>query len=158
MATKKKSSSKSDRVYLREVEIRYRKRRVSGDAALGRPFRGAEKVVSLFSDMQNESKEKMVTLYLDTKYRVMCYEMVALGNLNAIFLRPMEVFRTAFAINASSAIVIHNHPSGDPKPSPDDRALTKTLRRMSSDMGLDFLDHIIIAEDGYYSFAEHGKM
>ncbi len=70
----------------------------------------------------------------------------------------MEVFRTSFPVNAHGAIVVHNHPSGDPRPSADDKELTKTLARMASDMGLSFDDHIIIGEGRYYSFAEHGLL
>jgi DNA repair protein RadC len=144
--------------YLREIEIKYKKRKVSADAAIDKPIRGIKQILELFSDLQNETKEKMLTLLLDKKGRILCFEFVALGSLNAIYLRPMEVFRTAFPVNAHAAIVIHNHPSGDPSPSQDDKKLTKTLVRMANDMGLKFLDHVIIGDGDYYSFAEDDKL
>ncbi len=144
--------------YLREIEIHYRKRQVPDKAALAKPLLETQQVINLFADLQNETKEKMLTLFLDSKNRILCFEIVGIGTLHAIYVRPMEVFRTAFLVNAYVAIVIHNHPSGDPTPSSADKELTKVLTRMASDMGLVFLDHIIIAEDGYYSFCEDGKL
>lgn len=144
--------------YLREIEIRYRKRKVTAEDAVGKPIEAAKQVVDLFADLQNEAKEKLLTIHLDAKNCILCYEVVALGSLNAIYARPMEVFRTAFPVNAHAAIVVHNHPSGDPAPSPEDKALTKTLARMAGDMGLAFHDHIIIGAEDYYSFAEDGLL
>lgn len=143
--------------YLREIEIKYKKRKAATDV-IGKSIHEVEQIVKLFSDLQNESKEKIITINLDAKCKILCFEVVALGSISSLYTRPMEVFRTAFSVNANAAIVIHNHPSGDPSPSPDDEKFTKKLLRMSQDMGLVFLDHIIIGEDCYYSFAEHGKL
>ncbi len=157
--SRNRAKAKAKRVvYLREVELRYRKRKVTDAAAIGKPIRAAEQVVDLFTDLQSEAKEKLLTIHLDTKNRILCFEVVAMGSLKAIYMRPMEVFRTSFPVNAHGAIVVHNHPSGDPRPSADDKALTKTLIRMASDMGLSFDDHIIIGDGRYYSFAEHGLL
>ncbi len=151
-------TKKKDVTYLREIEIKYKRRKVTTDSAVGKAIRGAEQVVELFSDLQNESKEKMITLNLDAKAKILCFEVVAVGTVNILYSRPMEIFRTAFPVNAYAAIVVHNHPSGDPSPSLDDEKLTQKLLNMSKDMGLLFYDHIIIGEDGYYSFAENGKL
>ena len=150
-------AKKNDISYLREIEIKYKKRKSSSGEA-NKPIRAAEQVVELFSDLQNESKEKMIAINLDAKCRILCFEVVAIGSVSSLYTRPMEVFRTAFPVNAHGAIVIHNHPSGDPSPSQDDEKFTQKLLNMSNDMGLVFFDHIIIGEDGYYSFAEHGKL
>jgi len=155
--SRKKAKAKAV-VYLREVELRYRKRKVTDAAAIGKPIKAAKQVVDLFADLQNEAKEKLLTIHLDTKNRILCFEAIAMGSLNAIYMRPMEVFRTSFPVNAHGAIVVHNHPSGDPRPSANDKALTKTLARMADDMGLSFDDHIIIGAGRYYSFAEHGLL
>ena len=148
---------KNDITYLREIEIKYKKRKVTADM-IGKPIHQAKQVVDLFSDLQNESKEKMITLNLDAKSKILCFEVVAVGTVAALYSRPMEAFRTAFPVNAYAAIVVHNHPSGDPSPSPDDEEFTQKLVNMSQDMGLLFYDHIIIGEDRYYSFAEHGRL
>lgn len=161
--TKKKAGSKNRAkakkiVYLREAELRYRKRKVTDAAMIGKRIKAAKQVVDLFGDLQNEAKEKLLTIHLDAKNRILCFEVVAMGSLNAIYMRPMEVFRTSFPVNAHGAIIVHNHPSGDPKPSVSDKAPTKTLIRMAGDMGLSFDDHIIIGDGRYYSFAEHGLL
>jgi len=144
-------------VYLREIEIRYKKKRVSKKAVDG-CITCPEDVVNLFHGLQDETKEKMITINLDSKNKILCFEVVAIGSLNSIYLRPMEVFRTAFPVNAYGAMVLHNHPSGDPTPSKEDINFTGCLNRMARDMGLKFLDHIIIGSDGYYSFKEHGQI
>ena len=100
----------------------------------------------------------MIALHLDTKNKIICFEVVALGSLNAIYLRPMEVFRSSFAVNAHAAIVIHNHPSGDPAPSEQDKGLTDKLAELAKNMGMVFHDHIIIGEDSYFSFADEGLL
>jgi DNA repair protein RadC len=86
------------------------------------------------------------------------FEVVAIGSINSIHVRPMEVFRTAFPVNAQGAVVLHNHPSGDPTPSEADNAFTSKLNRLAQDMGLQFIDHIIIGKDSYYSFKERTNL
>ena len=78
--------------------------------------------------------------------------------MNSFYVRPMEVFRTAFPVNAYGAIVNHNHPSGDPTPSEEDALFTQKLVRLANDMGLEFVDHIIVGSKGYFSFREHGLL
>ena len=75
---KKKAAAKNKGkavVYLREVELRFRKRKVTDKSAVGRPIRAAQQVVALFADMQNEAKEKLITIHLDTKNRILCFEV-----------------------------------------------------------------------------------
>ena len=156
-ATPKKSRSQTKkRTYLREVQIRFKKKRVKDGSPVGKAAMDAEQVAALFADLQNDRKEKLLTLNLDAKNRILCFEVIAMGSVDAIYGRPMETFRTAFPVNANGAIVVHNHPSGDPTPSPADIRYTKTLQRMAKDMGLLFHDHIIIGDETYYSFADEG--
>ena len=96
----------------------------------------------------------MIAINLDIKHKILCFEVVAIGSIKSIYARPMEVFRTAFPVNAYGAVVLHNHPSGDPTPSKSDKDFTKKLNRLALDMGLKFIDHIIIGKNGYYSFKE----
>ena len=147
-------SSESKPTYLREVQITSKKKRVKNGSPVGKEVIDAQQVYELFQDLQNEQKEKMITLHLDAKNNIICFELAALGSLNAIYLRPMEVFRSSFAVNANAAIVIHNHPSGDPGPSGPDKELTEKLAELSKNMGMTFYDHIIIGEGEYFSFAD----
>lgn len=155
MANPKKTANPT---YLREIEIRFKKKRMSSKLSVGKPIVDAKQVYNLFRDLENEQKEKMITLHLDLKNKIICFEVVALGSLDAIYVRPMEILRSSFAVNAHAAVIIHNHPSGDPSPSENDKKVTKKLLQMSKDMGLLFIDHIIIGEDGYYSFSEKGLL
>jgi len=143
--------------YLREIELRYKTTAIESDA-VGRPVSSSGAVAELFSDLQNETKEKFIVVNLDTKNKILCFEVVAIGSVSTIYMRPMEVFRTSILVNATSAIVMHNHPSGDCEPSQSDIEFTKKLCRISKDLGLTLWDHLIIGVGEYYSFADNGLM
>lgn len=145
-------------VYLREVEIRYKKQRVKKNSGVHKSLTRPNEVVALFRDLENETKEKLITINLDSQYKILCFEVVGIGAVNSFYVRPMEVFRTAFPVNAYGAIVIHNHPSGDPTPSEEDALFTQKLVRLANDMGLEFVDHIIVGSKSYFSFREHGLL
>lgn len=138
--------------YLREIEIKYKYKKVE-DKVIGNKVINASTIVKLFSDLQNDSKEKLITVNLDSRNKILCFEVVAIGSVSAIYLRPMEVFRTTIPINASGILIIHNHPSGDPTPTKEDHGFMEKLIRITNDLGLKLHDHIIIGLEQYYSFA-----
>ncbi len=153
-ATKKKTSEPT---YIREIELRFKKRRVKDNDVSGVPLVSAERVAELFRDMQNEAKEKLIAIALDTKLKILCFEVVSIGSVHAVYARPGEMTRTTFMVNASRFIVVHNHPSGDPSPSGPDEDFTYELASLGEMAGMPLEDHIIIGEgDSYYSFAEAG--
>lgn len=156
--SKTRAALKSKPTYLREVLIHYKKKKVQADSPVGKSIKGAKEVVRLFSDMQDEGKEKLISVSLDAKLKIICYEVVALGSAHAIYTRPMEAIRSAITLNAYAIILVHNHPSGDPSPSKEDKAFTAKLTKSTRDLGLVFQDHIIIGQDGYFSFDEKGLM
>ena len=127
-------------------------------SAVGKRIKGAKQVADLFADLQNEAKEKLITISLDTRQKIICFEIVSLGSLNTVYARPAELVRASIMVNAYGVIIIHNHPSGDPKPSKHDINLTTKLLRSCDDLGIEFHDHIIIGDDSYYSFAEQGLL
>jgi len=143
--------------YLREVELRYKTTEIESDI-VGQPISDSRAVAELFSDLQNETKEKFIVINLDIKNKILCFEVVAIGSIATIQMRPMEVFRTSILVNAASAIVMHNHPSGDSEPSKSDIEFTKKLCRISKDLGLTLWDHLIIGAGEYCSFADKGLM
>jgi DNA repair protein RadC len=101
--------------------------------------------------------ERFGLLSLDTKHRVIGWDVVSVGSTDAAVVQPRDVFRTACLQNATSIIVAHNHPSGDPTPSPDDTVLTTRLRQAGALIGITVLDHIIVGDEGrYFSFNEQG--
>lgn len=98
--------------------------------------------------------EQFVALYLDSKNRVIRAEIVSSGTLGASLVHPRELYAPAIEARAAALIVGHNHPSGDPAPSPEDRTVTQRLRDAGELLGIAMLDHVIVTADGpVYSFA-----
>src|SRR5262245_39040867 len=102
--------------------------------------------------------EQFGVVLLDSKLRVTRPSVVVVGSLNSAIVEPREVFREA-ALGAASAIVVfHNHPSGDPRPSPEDVELTQRLAAAGVVMGIELVDHIILGDSTYWSFKEAGDL
>jgi DNA repair protein RadC len=80
----------------------------------------AENVFELFRDLAQEAKENFVALHLDAKNRIICFDKVSIGSLNASIVHPREVYKTALLSSAAAVLFIHNHPSGDTAPSRED--------------------------------------
>ena len=93
---------------------------------------------------------------LDTKNRIIGVHLVYQGGLNATVIRLADCFREAVRANAASLILIHNHPSGNPEPSPEDRQLTEEAGRVGDLLGIDLLDHLIIGRPGFVSLRQRG--
>ena len=102
--------------------------------------------------------EQFGLVLLDTKHRVLRTAVLAVGSLNTTIVQPREVFREATLGGAAAVVVFHNHPSGDPSPSPDDVELTRRLSAAGVVMGIDVVDHIILADVRYWSFKEQGHV
>jgi DNA repair protein RadC len=95
---------------------------------------------------------------LDTQHRLVRDITVTRGLLNSSLVHPREVFREAIAECAAALILVHNHPSGDPTPSPDDRAVTSQLVSAGALLGIPVHDHVVIGHGRYCSFAEAGLL
>ncbi len=102
--------------------------------------------------------EQFGVLMLDTKHRVIRTSVLSVGTLDASLVHPREVFRAAADCRAAAVVLFHNHPSGDPSPSADDLALTKRLVDAGVLMGIEVLDHLVLADAKYYSFKEAGRI
>ena len=102
--------------------------------------------------------EQFGVVLLDTKHRVLRTSVLAVGTLNATVVEPRDVFREATLGAAAAIVVFHNHPSGDPSPSPDDVDLTRRLAAAGVLMGIDLVDHLILGDVRYYSFKESGRL
>jgi DNA repair protein RadC len=107
-------------------------------------------------EMEKEKRELFVVILQDTKGYVICHEVVAIGTLSQALVHPREVFYPAIRHKAASLILAHNHPSGDPTPSPEDHELTKLLVEAGRLMGLPIQDHLIIGHQTYTSFRQKG--
>lgn len=101
---------------------------------------------------KGEAKEHFIALYLDTKNKVVKEETISIGTLNTAIVHPREIFKTAIKENANSMILVHNHPSGDPTPSNEDKTTTEKLFQAGELLNIKMLDHVIIGNGKYYSF------
>ncbi len=106
--------------------------------------------------LTHRDREAFVVMPIDTKNWIVGVHIVAIGALDNVSVHPREVFKFAVLKNAANIIVAHNHPSGDPIPSPADRALTRRLSEAGEILGIPLLDHLIIGEraEEVYSFQE----
>jgi DNA repair protein RadC len=106
----------------------------------------------------SQSTEQFGVVLLDTKHRVIRTTVIALGTLNSTVVEPRDVFREAAVGRAAAILVFHNHPSGDPTPSPEDADLTRRLVAAGVLMGIDVVDHVILGDARYCSFKEMGRL
>ncbi len=102
--------------------------------------------------------ERFGIVLLDTKHRIVRTKIVSVGTLDSTVVHPREVFREAAAASAAAIVLFHNHPSGDPTPSPDDLALTTRLVSAGGIMGIEVVDHLILADQRYFSLVEAGRL
>jgi DNA repair protein RadC len=132
-------------------------RRVSGQVTDPRPtVHGTEDALRQVHGLAELRREQVVGLYLDTRLRLVAKELLAVGSINAAHLEPRDVLEPALRALATSFVLIHNHPSGDPEPSIEDRQLTERVRRAAELMGLTLQDHLIVARHGYVSLRARG--
>ncbi|MBC1520905.1 DNA repair protein RadC [Listeria aquatica] len=99
-------------------------------------------------------QEHFHCLFLNTKNHLLHRETLFIGSLNMSVVHPREIFRTALKVSAASVLCFHNHPSGDPTPSKEDISATKRIQESGKIVGIELLDHIIIAKDKYLSLKE----
>ena len=103
----------------------------------------------------NEKQENFYAIYLDAKSKLISYKLLFKGTINTSCVHPREVFKYAYLESAYSIIVMHNHPSGDPTPSSQDKELTEILFKLGVMSSLPVVDHIIIGNNKYFSFYEY---
>ena len=105
--------------------------------------------------LNHADREHFVTMMLNAKNKVIGVHSVSIGGLEAAMAHPREVFKAALLSNAASVIIAHNHPSGDPEPSPEDPEVTRRLIEVGKLLGIELLDHLILADGGgFVSFRE----
>ena len=113
-------------------------------------------------------REIFGVLLVNTRNTVIGFNTVSIGTVNGSIVHPRETFKAAILGNASAIVCFHNHPSGDPHPSNEDRLLTARLKKAGDTIGIQLLDHVVLADAGhyeseisgqtYYSFKEHGEV
>ena len=121
-------------------------------------FTSPRQIYELFHDLIQETKEYFMALHLDGKNRIICFDRISVGSLNQSIVHPREVFKGAILSSAAAIILIHNHPTGDPSPSAEDIVITKRLQEVGELVGIRVLDHIIVGNGDFLSFAERGLL
>jgi len=108
--------------------------------------------------LRHVGQECFIVLLLDGRQRVLGKRVISRGTLTASLVHPREVFRPALAACAASLVLVHNHPSGDPTPSSEDRAVTQRLVEAGELLGVRVVDHIVVAEEGFVSLRDEGML
>jgi DNA repair protein RadC len=121
-----------------------------------RTVRDAGDVIPLISSLSGKKQEYFIRITLNGGNRLISKSVVTIGLLDQALVHPREVFAEAIRERAAKVIVAHNHPAGDNSPSKEDVKVTENLAQAASILGIEFLDHIIITETGYFSFREEG--
>ena len=142
--------------------VRHVRETISEPTLGRRSVHAPQDVVALCTAMQMQAwqQESFMVICLDSQHNVINRDLIEVtrGIVDSSMVHPREVFRTACMAMASSIILVHNHPSGDPTPSSEDRMVTSQLAAAGALLGIPVRDHVIIGMDRYVSFAEAGWM
>ncbi len=121
--------------------------------------RGAGDVANLLrAELAQGEQEAMHVFGLDARHRIRCRHIAAIGQVDRVQVGIADVFRPLVREGMAAALVAHNHPSGEPDPSPQDEQLTLRLAQVGQMLGIPLLDHVVVALGGHYSFADHGLL
>ncbi len=134
-------------------------RRAKETGELAQPtLRSIQDVVGQAIEIREKKKEYLLAFFLNARHQLIAKEIISIGTLTASLAHPREIFAPAIGRAAAGVILVHNHPSGDPSPSEEDIRLTKRIAQAGVIMGIDLLDHLIVAERGSYSFKTAGQL
>ena len=141
---------------IREIQVSYK------STGLTLPFRKvteSDHVYQVFKDHLNDcDRENFCILHLSHRNQIIGYEVCFVGTLGEVNIHLREIFKSVMISNAASIVIVHNHPSGDPKPSREDERVTRIIKNAAFLLQIEVLDHIIIANGSYYSFADQGRL
>lgn len=140
-----------------KAAIELGKRLASYELGVDKPIKCPKDVADLLmEDMRYLKKEHMKLLLLNIKCNLISVEEISVGSLNASIVHPREIFNPAIRKSSASIIMVHNHPSGDPTPSSEDKAITSRIFEAGKLIGIELVDHIIIGDGRYVSMKERG--
>lgn len=166
----KHESGNMDRYHVTDQDLRFylllkglieiiRKSESEKILTVGHSFSGSEEIFKhLRTKLADEKQEAFYVLILDNKHRTLQLHLVTRGTLNQSLVHPREVFALAIKLRAAAIVLIHNHPSGDPKPSGQDLDVTNRLCAVGEVVGIRVLDHVVIGKNDFYSFVDEGDM
>ncbi len=121
---------------------------------IGPVFNGPDDIAAFYMErLRHETREILMLVLFDRKNMVIADEVISVGTSNASLVSPAEVFRSALHKKAEFIVLLHNHPSGDPRPSREDIRVTHRIRECGELLEIPLMDHIIIGDNRYYSFS-----
>jgi DNA repair protein RadC len=135
--------------------------REAAPEVVGTAVRGPEDVARAVRALTDGTQQEEFWVFLlNTRHRIFALRMISRGTIDASLVHPREVFRTAVAAGAAAIILAHNHPSGDPEPSTDDRAVSRQVAAAGKVLGIPVLDHVVVGNDGgrFVSMAERSDL
>ena len=141
-------------LYVKEIELKFRKRPAIGieGASIVTP----EDAYGLVQDIRNSVVEKLIALHLNGRNILNCVQVVSIGSVNSAPVSPAEIARVSLLTGSVGVIMVHNHPSGGTEPSEGDRITTGRVKKTLALLEINLLDHIIVADSGFYSFKTSG--
>ncbi len=129
------------------------------DDSNGLSFTSSKEIYDYYRPrLRIDQQESFYTLIIDNKHRVLLFKLITTGTLNQSLVHPREVFAPAIQLRAAAVVLIHNHPSGDPKPSHQDIEVTGRMAEVGKLVGIKVLDHIVFGKNGHYSFVDENLM
>lgn len=147
----------AERILRWEAVLELARRALSVPRRRLEPFRSAADVFERYRFLLSDSPvEVFVAVLLDVKHRPLREERVSEGILDGSLIHPREVFAAAVRERAAAVLLLHNHPSGDPAPSGQDREVTRRLRSAGGILGIPVVDHVILGDAAFFSFREEG--
>ena len=152
---------RTETITLREMKIHYSTSSGNSGALVSIPAsirRAADAAPALVELLGTQVAEVFAILCLSTKCQPIAYHAVSRGTLDSSLVQPRDVFKAALLANAATVLVAHNHPSGDPTPSPDDHALTRRLVMAGQLLGIPVVDHIVVGATRWMSFRDQGLL
>jgi len=128
-----------------------------GESSKGQALLSAQEVYNVMKPLFAEADdvERMYCIFVNTKNRLIAIEKIADGTISHSVIYPREIIKQILALKAVGVVFVHNHPSGDPEPSIEDKKITMKLATALSSMDVDLLDHVIVG-DNYHSMADSG--
>ena len=128
-------------------------------ARTGLSFDDPESIAAYYMEqLRHEEREHLICMMLDTRNHLIAEKRISTGTVNASLVSTRDLFLEALRVHAVNLILVHNHPSGDPAPSEEDRRITKKVMQAGAILDVTPLDHIIIGDRSYYSFRENGML
>jgi len=135
------------------------RRLLGGPMAVGEAIRRSADIFAVYRPLlAHEQQENFYLVILNARNRIQSHVLISRGSLTTSQVHPRDVMKVAIREAAASIIFVHNHPSGEPEPSNDDRDITDQLARAARLFGIRVLDHVIIGRDNYFSFADHNLL